>query len=80
MQILYDILMNLGRFLMRLIPIESQPHSKWKKYVYAQRNVMAEIRQTSFPTNKQRIWFHAASLGEYSVIKPIIEHFKNKVL
>ncbi len=51
--------------------------SKFRKFARGQRRLTARIREECSGTedNRPTIWFHAASLGEYGVARPIIREF-----
>lgn len=60
--------------------LREKSHRKFSRFVKGQRGLMAQIRDDmagidrSVPT----IWFHAASLGEYGIARPLISELKRR--
>jgi 3-deoxy-D-manno-octulosonic-acid transferase len=71
---LYDLLVNLAGFFLRISALFSK---KMKLFVDGRQNLIGTIAQKIKPSDKT-IWFHAASLGEYEQGLPVIEKIKEK--
>ncbi len=72
MKILYNILVLKAQLL---LPIVALFNTKIKLFVKGRRQVLTKINALK---NKQTIWVHAASLGEFEQARPIIEEIKSK--
>jgi 3-deoxy-D-manno-octulosonic-acid transferase len=62
-----------------LLSIKSiiQPfNSKLKEREGMWEDVIEDFAESDQPTNKRRIWFHSASMGEFEQAKPVIEYLK----
>ncbi len=53
-------------------------HAKARQIVAGQAAALKELEKESLPasSDKQRIWFHAASVGEFEQARPIIERLR----
>lgn len=74
----YNLFMTLAQRLCPLIAAFTGRQKKVHRLAVAQQHVLADIEQT-MATRVSKVdvcWFHAASLGEYNVIRPIIERLK----
>ncbi|WP_397444939.1 3-deoxy-D-manno-octulosonic acid transferase [Polaribacter sp. R77954] len=70
MNILYNILIFKAKILLPLIAIFNK---KIKLFVKGRKETFSKV---SAIKNKNTIWFHAASLGEFEQARPIIEEIK----
>lgn len=69
---LYDLLVRIAGFLIRLIALISP---KIKLFTEGRKTVFPALESAILPTDKT-IWFHAASLGEYEQGLPVMEKIK----
>lgn len=68
---------RLGYQLYRLgVNLASPFHEKAKKWVQGRKSIFEDIAQ--IPANKKVIWFHAASLGEYEMGRPVIAKLREQ--
>ncbi|HSD08823.1 3-deoxy-D-manno-octulosonic acid transferase [Flavobacterium sp.] len=74
MLFLYNIIIHIANFLLKIIAIFSP---KIKLFVEGRKNVFQILKEKIDPKDKT-IWFHAASLGEYEQGLPVIEKIKEK--
>lgn len=69
---LYDLLVRIAGFVIRLIALISP---KIKLFTEGRKTVFSTLESAIHPTDKT-IWFHAASLGEYEQGLPVMEKIK----
>ena len=74
MEFLYDIGLRIFRLLLY---IASPFNVKAKQWIVGRKNIFQNI-QSQLKTNEERVWFHAASLGEFEQGRPLIEAIKSK--
>ena len=55
-----------------------QKHLKAYRFVMGQQNLLSTIRREMVDDGREVYWFHAASYGEYNVIRPIIKTLRNE--
>ena len=72
MQILYSITVRLIRCILYILPISG----KIKQFVDGRKRIWEDIKM--IPTNREVIWMHCASFGEYEQGLPILIALKNK--
>ena len=72
MKILYNIFVFKAQILLSLIALFNK---KIKLFVDGRKEIFSKISSLK---NKDTIWFHAASLGEFEQARPIIEEIKKK--
>lgn len=79
---LYNISLILIQYVIRMIAIMRPLFSrecKIMKFAGGQSRLLAIIREEMAKDHKgERIWIHAASLGEYGVARPIIRQIKQE--
>lgn len=51
--------------------------SKVRKAVIMRHSIMSELKQSKKIYGRRTVWFHAASMGEFEHIKPVIERIKS---
>ena len=70
--------MNVYFWILRLAALLG--HKKARKLVKGQRAAMAELQEWASTLNgEQVLWFHAASVGEFEQVRPIIERLNSKL-
>lgn len=74
-QLLYIIFVRLYPLGARLI---APFNEKAKRWIKGRKNIFRTIKQGLTAENRERIWFHAASLGEFEQGKPLMEKMKEK--
>ena len=74
MELLYNIGLYLFKFLLYIV---SPINVKAKQWILGRKKILHKI-ETQLKNNEQRVWFHAASLGEFEQGRPIIEALKSK--
>ena len=72
MQILYSITVRLIRCILYILPISG----KIKQFVDGRKRIWEDIKM--IPSNREVIWMHCASFGEYEQGLPILIALKNK--
>ena len=72
MQILYSIAVRLIRYILYVAPISR----KVKQFVDGRKRIWDDIK--TIPNNKELIWIHCASFGEYEQGLPILKALKAK--
>ena len=72
MQILYSIAVSLIRCILYIFPISG----KTKQFVDGRKRIWDDIKM--IPSNREVIWMHCASFGEYEQGLPILKALKNK--
>lgn len=81
MNTVYKIVMGLARCLFSCfsVPKDLKRASKFRKFVRGQQCVLDEIKAEFHPDAAQPIiWFHASSLGEYGIARPIIRALREQ--
>ncbi len=71
---LYHLGLHLFKFLLTLV---SPFNKKAKLWLQGRKGIFKHI-QSKLGKNEQRVWIHAASLGEFEQGRPIIEAIKNR--
>ena len=75
---IYDMVLNLTYRIVKLsctkFIASIFPKNKKSKFILGQREVPGKVSETSFPDNT--VWFHASSLGELAVLRPIIKRIR----
>lgn len=72
------MLYHFGLLIFRLLlNIGSLFNVKAKKWIAGRQNIFQKIKN-QLKDNENRVWFHAASLGEFEQGRPIIEDLKGK--
>ena len=72
MQILYSIAVRLIRCILYIVPISG----KTKQFVDGRKRIWDDIK--TIPNDREIIWMHCASLGEYEQGLPILNALKAK--
>lgn len=72
MQILYTLAVRLIRCILYIAPISG----KTKQFVDGRKRIWDDIK--NIPSNKEVIWMHCASLGEYEQGLPVLKALKAK--
>lgn len=86
MHVIYHILTMFlwyaGRFLNgKAVSGLLNDERKWVRYLKSQRNPMAEVERqlAGRDDGRVRVWFHAASLGEYAILRPVITALRRRL-
>ena len=74
MLFLYNLIIQIASFLLKIVAIFSP---KIKLFVEGRKSVF-EILESKINATDKTILFHAASLGEYEQVLPVIERIKEK--
>lgn len=80
MRTLYNAVLGLGKTCMPLVNSILNVFSakgKFKKFVEGQNGLIKKIRSEMAPASDV-IWIHAASLGEFGVVRPVIKSLKKQ--
>ena len=72
MQILYSVAVRLIRCILYIVPISG----KVKQFVNGRKRIWDDLK--TIPNNKEVIWIHCASFGEYEQGLPILQALKAK--
>ena len=72
MKVFYDLVVFIATLL---LPVIALFNKKIKLFVNGRKKSFSKINGLK---NKQTIWFHTASLGEFEQARPIIEEIKSK--
>jgi len=72
MQILYSIAVRLIRCILDIVPISG----KTKQFVNGRKRIWDDIK--TIPSDRELIWMHCASFGEYEQGLPILKALKAK--
>ena len=75
MNIAYNILIDIFKKI--LLPIASIVSDRIKSFIKVRINLLEKI-SSDVDKNKEYIWIHAASLGEYELAIPLIKEIKKK--
>lgn len=73
----YQILMYLTQWGLDIIGIFLSKEAKLTKVLNGRRSTLERLKQLP-PKSKKRIWAHAASLGEYQMLLPLLERLQNE--
>ncbi len=77
---IYDFGMRLGRRLLDTVDKmpQSNSQSKFFRFVKGQQKALDEVASVAsrLDPNRPTVWFHAASLGEFGIARPIIREVK----
>ena len=77
--LLYDIALRLLQALLALVRLVGNKDKKLHKFATGQKHAMRTIEDALRGEDRDNVfWFHAASLGEYNVIRPIIQRLKER--
>lgn len=74
MRFLYNILVYLASFILRVIAVFSP---KINFFVKGRKNVFSKLKK-EVDDEKPLVWIHAASLGEFEQGRPVIEEIKKR--
>jgi 3-deoxy-D-manno-octulosonic-acid transferase len=74
MLFLYDLGIQLYRFLILLASLKNKKAEAW---IAGRKNIFSHISGQIKP-NKTHVWFHFASLGEFEQGRPVLEEIKAK--
>ena len=74
MLFLYDLGIQLYRFLILLASLKNKKAAAW---IEGRKNLLLYISDQIEP-NKTHVWFHFASLGEFEQGRPVLEEMKSK--
>lgn len=78
MALLYDYGLNAANGLIKMLPVKKGA-SKLSHFINGQKNALDEIRRQFTPAGKSTvIWMHAASMGEYAVLRPLMQEFRKR--
>lgn len=85
MYFVYHILTTFVWFVSRLLNGSAvsgllDDRRKWVRYLKSQRNPWADVDRllAGEDDGRVRIWFHAASLGEYAILRPVIVALRHR--
>ena len=76
MNIAYNILIDIFKKI--LLPIASIFSDRIKSFIKVRINLLEKI-SSDVDKNKEYIWIHAASLGEYELAIPLIKEIKKNL-
>jgi len=76
MRILYSLVLYLSDFILHIIAIVGK-NQKIKSLILGRKNSITRLKNLSSKENK-RIWAHAASLGEFEMLRPLLESLEKK--
>ena len=74
MKPLYNIATKIAE---KALPLAGRFNEKLKLFTEGRKSVFSELEEKINP-NKEYLWFHAASLGEFEQALPIIEEIKKE--
>lgn len=74
-QLIYILFVRLYPLAVRFVSLFNEKARRW---VRGRKNIFRTIKSRLATENRERIWFHAASLGEFEQGKPVIERIKQK--
>lgn len=74
-QLIYILFVRLYPFGVRIASLFNEKAKKWIK---GRRKIFKHIKTSLANENRERIWFHAASLGEFEQGKPVMESMKKR--
>lgn len=77
MRILYSLVLYLSDFILSVISIVGK-NQKIKSLKVGRKNTFARLKQLPVKETK-RVWAHAASLGEFEMLRPLLESLEKKV-
>lgn len=81
MNLIYNTAVNAANSCLRLYSkcLRRKGGRKFSRFVKGRRGLLEKVQsQMAVERDKEVYWFHAASLGEYQVIRPIIESVKQR--
>lgn len=70
--------MRLSQHLLAIVRLAWSKDKKLYQFAMGQKHVMTTIEDAFRKDDREVCWFHAASLGEYNVIRPIIEQIRQQ--
>lgn len=77
---IYDFGMRLGNRILSAVSgkMSGKTSSKFFRFVEGQQKSLDEVAEaaSSLDRSKPTVWFHAASLGEFGIARPIIKELK----
>ena len=76
MRILYNLVLYLSDFILSVISIVGK-NQKIKSLKVGRNNTFARLKQLPVKEIK-RVWAHAASLGEFEMLRPLLESLEKK--
>ena len=76
MRILYNLVLYLSDFILSGISIVGK-NQKIKSLKVGRKNTFARLKQLPVKETK-RVWAHAASLGEFEMLRPLLESLEKK--
>lgn len=76
MRILYNLVLYLSDFILSVISIVGK-NQKIKSLKVGRKNTFARLKQLPVKETK-RVWAHAASLGEFEMLRPLLESLEKK--
>lgn len=76
MRILYDIVLYISDFVLSVIAIVGK-NQKIKALLTGRKDSYARLKQLPVKETK-RVWAHAASLGEFEMLRPLLESLEKK--
>ena len=76
MRILYSLVLYLSDFILSVISIVGK-NQKIKSLKIGRKNTFARLKQLPVKETK-RVWGHAASLGEFEMLRPLLESLEKK--
>ena len=77
MRILYSLVLYLSDFILSVKSIVGK-NQKIKSLKVGRKNTFARLKQLPVKETK-RVWAHAASLGEFEMLRPLLESLEKKV-
>lgn len=79
------MVVSLIETILHIIPrcwlIDQKRHPKFKQFVLGQHSIISRIKLEMEADSNSRpvVWIHAASLGEFGVMRPVIAEIKKKL-
>ena len=73
MKVFYNIFIKLYPIIAKII---STKNTKAKLWIEGRKNLFAELEQTFQNNNKNIVWMHCSSLGEFEQGRPVLEKLK----
>ena len=68
----YQLLMYLSQAALALLALFLSGESKLAKMLRGRKQSLERLKQIP-PKNKKRVWAHAASLGEFQMLLPLLQ-------
>lgn len=79
MRYVYSIVMKCFQWLLPLLALTTRKESKLHRFAVGHRHALATIEAARKAHPDISVcWVHAASLGEYNVVRPLIERLKQR--